>query len=311
MLARLGFARRDDTGAKFDPARHDAVASAADRGAPPGMVVEVVRPGYGDGEHQLRPAQVVVAAADDGEAGLMAEGRDFYGFGVPRSASQDEIQQAYRKLARTYHPDVNYDPAAEERFKESPRPMPCCQIRGPGAATTPSARTSVRCPRTWTRTRSAAAAGGSDQRVARGGQACGFGPGMGDIDLDDLLGGLFGGSTGRGWGPIPGADQEAELELTVEEAYRGGQRTVTLQGPEGRRTFDVRCRPGVTDGQRIRLAGQGGHGGDGAPPGDLYFIVRIAPHPTIPGRRPRYLRRPAARAVGGRPGPRSPWNPRR
>ena len=64
VLGRLGFARRDDTGAMFDPARHDAVASRADPGAPPGMVVEVVRPGYGDRDHQLRPAQVVVAAAD-------------------------------------------------------------------------------------------------------------------------------------------------------------------------------------------------------------------------------------------------------
>jgi len=63
VLGRLGFGRRDDTGARFDPARHDAVASRADPGAPPGTVVEVVRPGYGDGDHQLRPAQVVVAAA--------------------------------------------------------------------------------------------------------------------------------------------------------------------------------------------------------------------------------------------------------
>jgi molecular chaperone GrpE len=63
-LARLGFARRDDTGAMFDPARHEAVASRAVPDAAPGTVVEVVQPGYGDGDHQLRPARVVVAVAD-------------------------------------------------------------------------------------------------------------------------------------------------------------------------------------------------------------------------------------------------------
>jgi molecular chaperone GrpE len=63
VLARLGFSRRDDTGAMFDPARHDAVASRADPDAAPGTVVEVVQPAYGDGDHQLRPAQVVVAVA--------------------------------------------------------------------------------------------------------------------------------------------------------------------------------------------------------------------------------------------------------
>ena len=64
VLMKLGFARRDDTGVVFDPARHHAVASKADPGAPPGTVVEVVQPAYGDGDHQLRPAQVVVAEAD-------------------------------------------------------------------------------------------------------------------------------------------------------------------------------------------------------------------------------------------------------
>jgi len=90
---------------------------------------------------------------------------------------------------------------------------------------------------------------------------------------------LFGGGRqGRGWGPIPGADQEAELSLTVEEAYQGGRRSVTLSGAE-QRSFDVNIPAGVTEGQRIRLAGQGGRGGDGGPPGDLYFIIRILPHP--------------------------------
>ena len=85
---------------------------------------------------------------------------------------------------------------------------------------------------------------------------------------------------GAAAGPIPGADQEAELELTVEEAYRGGQRTVTLAGRRGQpRRYDVTIPAGVTDGQRIRLAGQGGQGSGGARAGDLYLVVRIAPHP--------------------------------
>jgi|SRR6266567_1903579 len=64
ILARLGFPRRDDVGAKFDPARHEAIGVQTDPDAEPGTVLEVVRAGYGDGEHQLRPAQVVVAKAD-------------------------------------------------------------------------------------------------------------------------------------------------------------------------------------------------------------------------------------------------------
>ena len=85
------------------------------------------------------------------------------------------------------------------------------------------------------------------------------------------------GTRGPG-GPIPGADQEAELTLTVEEAYRGGRRTITLAGPSGPRNYEVNIPPGVTDGQRIRLAGQGGQGTGGAEPGDLYLVVRIAQH---------------------------------
>ena len=63
VLARLGFARREDLGATFDPARHEAIAARPDPDAPDGSVVEVVRPGYGDGQTQLRPAQVIVARA--------------------------------------------------------------------------------------------------------------------------------------------------------------------------------------------------------------------------------------------------------
>jgi curved DNA-binding protein len=209
-----------------------------------------------------------------------AERRDFYEvLDVPRSASQDEIQRAYRKLARTYHPDVNSDPGAEDRFKEiseaydvlsDPETRRRYDAFGPDFRQVPPDMD----PETWARIRAGAGAAGAGQ-AGRAGPG-GFGPDLGGINIEDLLGGLFG---GRGFGPIPGADTEAELELTVEEAFRGGHRSVTLEGPDGRRTLDVRIPAGVANGQRIRLAGQGGRGSEGAPNGDLYFVVRIAPHP--------------------------------
>jgi curved DNA-binding protein len=211
--------------------------------------------------------------------------QDFYQvLGVPRNADQDEIQRAYRKLARTYHPDVNSDPGAEDRFKKvseaydvlsDPQTRRRYDAFGPDFRQVPEDVD----PEQWRRARASAGAGaGGQTRAGRG--SGGFSFSGGDIDLEDLLGGLFGGRTGRGWGPTPGADQEAEIELTVEEAYRGGRRSITLAGGDGaRRSFDVTVPAGVTDGQRIRLAGQGGQGSDGAPAGDLYLVVRIAPHP--------------------------------
>ena len=217
-------------------------------------------------------------------------GRDFYEvLGVGRNATQDEIQRAYRRLAREYHPDINSDPAAEEKFKDvseaySVLSDPATRRRydafGPDFRQVPPDVD----PETWRRSRERAGAGagrgpGGSRPGAGGGGGFGYGPGSADIDIEDLLGGIFGGRAGRGWGPVPGADQEAELPLSVEEAYRGGRRSVTLGGA-GQRTFEVTIPAGVTDGQRIRLAGQGGHGGDGGRPGDLYFIVRILPHPV-------------------------------
>jgi len=212
----------------------------------------------------------------------MAPTRDFYEvLGVSRTASQEEIQRAYRKLARSNHPDVNKDPAAEERFKDISEAYavlsdPATRRRydafGPDFRQVPEDVD----PDAWR----AAGAGPGRGRPGGGGQA-GFrtATGAGGIDLEDLLGGLFGGRAGRGWGPVPGADQEAEIPLTVEEAYRGGQRTITIGGPDGSRTVNVTIPPGVTSGQRIRLAGQGGRGSDGARTGDLYLAVRIMPHP--------------------------------
>jgi curved DNA-binding protein len=218
----------------------------------------------------------------------MAPARDFYEtLGVPRGASAEEIQRAYRKLARTYHPDVNKDPGAEERFKDiseaydvlsDPDQRRRYDAFGADFRQVPPDVD----PETWARARAGAGgARGGRPRARRGGEPAEefwFQPGGPDIDLEELFGGMFGGRRGGGWGPVPGADQEAEIELSVEDAYAGGRRTMTLSGPDGDRTLTVNIPPGVTDGQRIRLAGQGGRGGEGAAAGDLYLVVRLRPH---------------------------------
>ncbi|MFJ8944499.1 DnaJ C-terminal domain-containing protein [Streptomyces sp. NPDC102395] len=210
--------------------------------------------------------------------------RDFYEvLGVPRDADKDEIQRAYRKLARRYHPDVNKDPEAEERFKEINDAFSVLSEPDQRARYDRFGEDFRKVPEDWEERVGAGAGPGGGFRWSTGDGSrvryatSGFG--AEGVDVEDLFGSFFGGA---GRMRVPGADQEAELPLTVEEAYRGGRRTVTLAGPTGQpRRYEVDVPPGVTDGQRIRLAGEGGRGSGDAPAGDLYLRVRIQPHPRF------------------------------
>jgi curved DNA-binding protein len=206
---------------------------------------------------------------------------DYYEvLGVSRDATADQIQQAFRTLARKHHPDVNKDPAAEDRFKDINEAYHVLSDPETRKRYDRFGEDFRKVPEDWEQ-RAGARAGGfsggfrdpgpSGARV-RYGQ--GFG-GAGGVNIEDLFGDMFGG--GGGFGPIPGADQEAELELTVEEAYRGGKRQISLDG----RNYQVNIPAGVLDGQRIRLAGEGGRGSGDGPAGDLYLRVHIKPHPRF------------------------------
>jgi curved DNA-binding protein len=216
------------------------------------------------------------------------EQRDFYEvLGVHRGATAEEIQRAYRKLARTYHPDVNKDPEAEERFKDiseaydvlsDPEDRKRYDAFGPDFRHVPEGTD----PDAWARAQS-----GQTGRRRRDRQewSTGFssagGADFNGFDTEDLFRDLFGSTRRSGWGSIAGADQETELPVSFDEAFRGGKRSVSISGPNGNRTIEVTIPPGVVEGQRIRVAGQGGQGSGSGPDGDLYLVVRVAPHPRF------------------------------
>ena len=213
--------------------------------------------------------------------------RDYYEIlGVPRDASEDDIRSAYRKLARQYHPDVNKDPDAEDRFKEISEAYEVLRDAE-------KREQYDRLGQNWKAGQDVSGASGfgggngdfgdfGDVRVEFG--SGGFGGGQ----FSDFFEGLFGAGPGRarrtaGFGGFEGfttrgSDQEAEIELTLEEAARGGRRKISLG--DGR-DYEVNIPPGVRDGQRIRLAGEGGQGAGGGPPGDLFLRARLKPHPRF------------------------------
>jgi curved DNA-binding protein len=214
--------------------------------------------------------------------------RDYYEtLGVPRDASNEDIRKAYRKLARENHPDVNKDPGAEDRFKEVSEAYEVLRDDE-------KREKYDRLGSNWNRGDDVSGAAGFDPRdfgngAGGGGVRFDFGEGG---DFSDLFEGMFGGRrrggfTGGGFSDrgfsdrgfsARGGDHEAELELSLEEAARGGTKKISLA--DGR-DYDVRIPAGVKDGQRIRLAGEGGAGVGGGPAGDLFLRVRIRPHPRF------------------------------
>jgi curved DNA-binding protein len=205
--------------------------------------------------------------------------RDYYeALGVRRDASNEDIRQAYRKLARKYHPDVNKEPDAEDRFKEISEAYE--GLRDPEKR-----ERYDRLGANWKAgedVSGAAGVGGFGQQGGFEDVRVDFGTGgFGGGDFSDFFESFFSGSRGRrrtaGFDGFStrGSDQEATLELTLEEAAAGGTRRMSLA--DGR-SYEVKIPTGVRDGQLIRLSGEGGEGVGGGPAGDLLLRVRIKPH---------------------------------
>ena len=222
--------------------------------------------------------------------------QDFYRIlGVPRTASQEEIQRAYRRLARENHPDVNRDPAAEDRFKDiseaysvlsDPQTRRRYDAFGPDFRQVPEDVD----PETWRRATAGAGAGPQPGRRWRQGRSLAQARRPQQLRVRRRRGhrprrpARWAVRRPRGWRPAAAGDRfrapirAPRSSSRVEDAYHGGRRTITIGSGSIQRTLEVTIPPGVTDGQRIRLAGQGGRGSDGARSGDLYLVVRIAPH---------------------------------
>jgi curved DNA-binding protein len=209
---------------------------------------------------------------------------DYYQLlGVSRSADAKEIQRAYRKLARKYHPDVNKHADAEDKFKqisEAYHVLADPESRAQYDRFGPEFRQYAGAEREYASQArgGGGSSGGGGRTRARPGPS-GFswssaqgaaGPGGASVDWEDLFGDVF--------GSMRGSDSEVELELTVEEAFRGGPRTIVLSGPDGdRQTFDIQIPAGVLDGQRIRVAGGGSAGRQDGGTGDLIITFRVRP----------------------------------
>ena len=222
------------------------------------------------------------------------EFRDYYKIlGVERTASADQIKTSYRRLARKVHPDVSKEANAEEHFKEVQEAYEVLRDPEKRAAYDQlgsewKSGQQFRPPPDWGSgfefSGRPGEGGGRRWRVHTPGSEDGS---SGQEDFSDFFSSLFGGGSpfaGR-TGRAGGRDHHARIDITLEEAFRGTTRTLELKRPEVKpdgsvelRTHTVRVSipAGVTEGQLIRLAGQGESASGGGSPGDLYLEVHIA-----------------------------------
>jgi DnaJ-class molecular chaperone len=222
--------------------------------------------------------------------------KDYYAtLGVPKTATDKELKQAYRKLARKHHPDVNPgDKAAEAKFKEINEAY---EVLGD-----PEKRRKYdELGANWRAYEQAERAGAANP-FEQGGWTVNMGGGSGgfrtmteeemqemfgtDNPFSDFFNTFFGGGGGtstRGARTSrsrarKGRDLEHELPLTLEEADQGVTRRFSIKHDGHARTVDVRVPAGVGDGSRVRVGGEGEPGTGGATAGDLYLRVRLEPH---------------------------------
>ena len=220
--------------------------------------------------------------------------KDYYQtLGVAKTATQDEIKSAFRKLARKHHPDVvkaSERTGAEKRFKEINEAY---EVLGD-----PEKRQKYdTLGMDWERG-AQPQPGGGFRRSAGGRQPGGVGGfpageefnfgGTGFSDFFEAFfssggrGAGFPGAGPRGGGARKGGDVEADLAVPLEEALHGAKRKISFQRERGEvQTYEIKIPAGVREGQRIRLGGQGSAGTHGAAAGDLYLNVRLAPHPDF------------------------------
>jgi curved DNA-binding protein len=224
--------------------------------------------------------------------------KDYYEtLGLQRSATQDDIKKAYRKLARKYHPDVSKEKDAEQRFKEINEANEVLKDPEKRAAydqmgSNWKAGQEFQPPPNWD----------AGFEFRSGGPGGGFGGGSpfgADFDPSDFFESLFGrGARGAGAGfssarrsvSTQGEDHRAKALIDIEDAYRGAERSIVLrvprETPDGRvtleeRRLDVHIPRGIRPGQQLRLAKQGAPGGNGGPAGDLYLEIAFHPHPLF------------------------------
>ncbi len=204
--------------------------------------------------------------------------KDYYGvLGVERDASAADIKRAYKRLARKFHPDVSKESDAEERFKQV------------GEAYDVLRDTDKRA--TYDNLGSGWHAGDEFSPPPGWNVEANFGGGNAGekFDFSDFLDSMFGGRAPHGdpFGAhfhdarARGGDERAKIVVTLEEAFHGGERSLSVKsGRDATRKLKVKIPAGIQDGQQIRLAGQG-RTGPGGRSGDLFLGVELAPHPIF------------------------------